>query len=76
MFHNVTARGIELEIVPDLNFLLAPILAIAKVATMVGLLGTVISMVNTFNKIQEAVKNNEPATGQAGDSGTSVSITW
>ncbi|HZT80561.1 MAG TPA: MotA/TolQ/ExbB proton channel family protein, partial [Gemmataceae bacterium] len=46
------ANVIELEVYPDLNFLLAPILAIAKVATMCGLLGTVISMINTFNKIQ------------------------
>ncbi|MGE3804673.1 MAG: MotA/TolQ/ExbB proton channel family protein [Gemmataceae bacterium] len=48
------ANVIELEILPDLNFLLAPILAIAKIATMVGLLGTVISMINTFNKIGQA----------------------
>jgi biopolymer transport protein ExbB len=46
------ANVIELEILPDLNFLLPPILAIAKIATMVGLLGTVISMINTFQKIQ------------------------
>jgi biopolymer transport protein ExbB len=45
------ANAIELEIVPDLNFLLAPILAIAKIATMVGLLGTVISMIGPFSKI-------------------------
>jgi biopolymer transport protein ExbB len=48
------ANVIELEILPDLNFLLPPILAIAKIATMVGLLGTVISMIGTFQKIQEA----------------------
>jgi biopolymer transport protein ExbB len=48
------ANAIELDIVPDLNFLLPPILAIAKIATMVGLLGTVISMTNTFNEIQKA----------------------
>ena len=48
------ANAIELEIVPDLNFLLPPILAIAKIATMVGLLGTVISMINTFIAIQQA----------------------
>ncbi len=48
------ASIIELEVIPDLNFLLAPILAIAKIATMVGLLGTVISMINTFSKLQEA----------------------
>src|SRR5262249_45768836 len=41
------ANVIELEILPDLNFLLPLILAIAKIATMVGLLGTVISMINT-----------------------------
>jgi biopolymer transport protein ExbB len=45
------ANAIELEIVPDLNFLLPPILAIAKIATMVGLLGTVISMIGPFSKI-------------------------
>jgi biopolymer transport protein ExbB len=48
------ANVIELEILPDLNFLLPSILAIAKIATMVGLLGTVISMIGTFQKIQEA----------------------
>lgn len=44
----------DLEIIPDLNFLLPSILAIGKIATMVGLLGTVISMINTFNAIQKA----------------------
>ena len=48
------ANAIELEILPDLNFLLPTILAIAKIATMVGLLGTIISMINTFNAIQQA----------------------
>lgn len=48
------ANVIELEIMPDLNFLLPTILAIAKIATMVGLLGTVISMINTFNEIQKS----------------------
>jgi biopolymer transport protein ExbB len=50
------ANAIELEITPDLNFLLPPILAIAKIATMVGLFGTVISMINTFNAIEEATR--------------------
>ena len=50
------ANAIELEILPDLNFLLPPILAIAKIATMVGLLGTVISMIGTFTAIQEAAQ--------------------
>jgi biopolymer transport protein ExbB len=48
------AAETELEIVPRLNFLLPLILAIAKIATMVGLLFTVISMINTFNAIGEA----------------------
>src|SRR5262249_29243186 len=45
------ANAVELEILPDLNFLLAPILAIAKIATMVGLLFTVLSMIYTFGKL-------------------------
>jgi biopolymer transport protein ExbB len=48
------ANVIELEIMPDLNFLLPTILAIAKIATMVGLLATVFSMIDTFNQIQQA----------------------
>jgi biopolymer transport protein ExbB len=47
------ATVIELEIVPQLNYLLAPILAIAKIATMVGLLGTVISMIGTFSQLSK-----------------------
>jgi biopolymer transport protein ExbB len=45
------ANETELEIAPRLHFLLAPILAIAKIATMVGLFFTVISMINTFDAI-------------------------
>jgi biopolymer transport protein ExbB len=58
------ANVIELEILPDLNFLLPTILAIAKIATMVGLLGTVISMIGTFQKIQES-KGEAAAHSQA-----------
>ncbi len=47
------ANVIELEILPDLHFLLAPILAIAKIATMVGLFGTVVSMINTFTELSQ-----------------------
>ena len=54
----------ELEILPRLHFLLAPILAIAKIATMVGLFFTVISMINTFNAIGEGA-----ATGKAKEIG-------
>jgi biopolymer transport protein ExbB len=46
------ASAIELDILPDLNFLLPVILAIAKIATMVGLLGTVLSMIFVFDKMQ------------------------
>lgn len=54
----------ELEVLPRLHFLLAPILAIAKIATMVGLLFTVISMINTFNAIGE-----QAASGKAKEIG-------
>jgi biopolymer transport protein ExbB len=50
------ATEAELEIVPRLHFLLPPILAIAKIATMVGLLFTVISMINTFSAIGESAQ--------------------
>jgi biopolymer transport protein ExbB len=65
------ASVIELEILPDLNFLLAPILAIAKIATMLGLLLTVISMINTFNKISSATSASG-VTGQAGAIGLAL----
>lgn len=67
------ANSIELEIVPELNFLLPPILAIAKIATMVGLLGTVISMTNTFNEIQKAQGGN--VTSHAGAIGLALYAT-
>ena len=72
------ASAVELEILPRLNFLLAPILAIAKIATMVGLLGTVISMINTFNAIGEASgKGGSPqgVTAQAGAIGLALFAT-
>lgn len=45
------ANEVELEVLPRLHFLLPTILAIAKIATMVGLFFTVISMINTFDAI-------------------------
>jgi biopolymer transport protein ExbB len=54
----------ELEVLPRLHFLLAWILAIAKIATMVGLFFTVISMINTFNAIGE-----QAASGKAKEIG-------
>jgi biopolymer transport protein ExbB len=70
------ASAIELDILPRLNFLLAPILAVAKIATMVGLLGTVISMINTFNAIGEA-KAGDPrgVAAQAGAIGLALFAT-
>lgn len=68
------ANAIELEILPDLNFLLPSILAIAKVATMVGLLGTVISMIGTFNEIQKSSGGGGVAT-QAGAIGLALFAT-
>src|SRR4051794_6074560 len=59
------ANAIELEILPDLNFLLPPILAIAKIATMVGLLGTVISMIGTFSAIQSSKGGDVTASAGA-----------
>jgi biopolymer transport protein ExbB len=45
------ANEVELQVLPRLHFLLPTILAIAKIATMVGLFFTVISMINTFDAI-------------------------
>ena len=67
------ANVIELEIMPDLNFLLPTILAIAKIATMVGLLGTVISMIGTFNEIQKSKGGDVGA--QAGGIGLALFAT-
>jgi biopolymer transport protein ExbB len=69
------ANVIELEIVPDLNFLLPSILAIAKIATMVGLLGTVISMINTFSEIGRAVERGEAASGKSREIGLALYAT-
>lgn len=59
----------EQEILPRLNFLLPTILAIAKIATMVGLLLTVISMIGTFSAINEGGKKGAAgAEGMAAQS--------
>jgi biopolymer transport protein ExbB len=58
------AQVLEVEILPDLKFLLAPILAIGKIATMVGLLGTVISMIGTFSEIEELRRQGGDITTQ------------
>jgi biopolymer transport protein ExbB len=70
------ANVVELEILPDLNFLLPTILAIAKIATMVGLLGTVISMINTFSEIGRAqAAGAEGVASQAGAIGLALFAT-
>ncbi len=60
------AHSVEMEILPDLNFLLPSILAIAKIATMVGLLFTIISMIGTFSELGKA--------GQGGQAQASAQI--
>lgn len=71
------ANEVELDINPRLHFLLAPILAIAKIATMVGLFFTVISMINTFNAIGEQTKagNVKGVTGGADKIGLALFAT-
>lgn len=61
------ANETELEVLPRLHFLLPMILAIAKIATMVGLLFTVISMINTFDAIGAETKSGN-VKGVAGHS--------
>jgi biopolymer transport protein ExbB len=61
------ATETELEVLPRLHFLLAWILAIAKIATMVGLFFTVISMINTFDAIGKETSSGN-VKGVAGHS--------
>jgi biopolymer transport protein ExbB len=68
------ANAIEFEILPELNFLLPTILAIAKIATMVGLLGTVISMIGTFTELQHMGAGKDVAK-QGGDIGLALAAT-
>jgi biopolymer transport protein ExbB len=66
------ANETELEVLPRLHFLLAWILAFAKIATMVGLLFTVISMINTFDAIGRAAK--EGGANQVGSSSSKIGL--
>lgn len=68
------ASAVELEILPRLNFLLAPILAVAKISTMVGLLGTVVSMIGTFSKISEATAKGPGGGGNVGAQAESIGL--
>jgi biopolymer transport protein ExbB len=69
------ANVIELEILPELNFLLPTILAIAKIATMVGLLGTVISMIGTFTEIENLRRQGGDIATQSGSIGLALFAT-
>lgn len=69
------ANSIELDVLPRLKFLLPLILAIAKIATMVGLLLTVVSMINTFNAISSAADGSGGAKEQAGAIGLALFAT-
>src|SRR5262249_10255554 len=69
------ANVAELEILPDLNSLLPTILAIAKIATMVGLLGTVISMIGTFSEIQKLREQGGDIATQSGAIGLALFAT-
>ena len=70
---NAIANLIELEIVPDLNFLLPLILVLAKLAPMIGLLGTVTGMIRAFEKIAGATKVEPSAL--SGDIGMALFTT-
>jgi biopolymer transport protein ExbB len=67
-------NAVELEILPSLNFLLPMILAIAKIATMVGLLGTVISMIGTFSELT-AMKGGSEIGSRGRDIGLALIAT-
>jgi biopolymer transport protein ExbB len=70
------ANVIELDILRELNFLLPTILAIAKIATMVGLLGTVISMIVTFDELRHLQQEGAKGVAkQGGDIGLALTAT-
>ncbi|MBN2578154.1 MAG: MotA/TolQ/ExbB proton channel family protein [Pirellulales bacterium] len=70
---NAIANHIELEVIPKLNFLLPLLLVFAKLAPMLGLLGTVIGMILAFDKIAGATKVNP--SDLAGDIGMALFTT-
>lgn len=61
---NAIADCIETEIMPSLTRSLPWLLLIAKIAPMVGLLGTVVGMILAFNKIAGATKVDPSALAQ------------
>ncbi len=63
---NAIEKKIELELMPALNFLLPYILVLAKIAPMVGLLGTVIGMIGAFKKLDADVETADIVGGEIG----------
>jgi len=63
---NAIEKKIELELMPALNFLLPYILVLAKIAPMVGLLGTVVGMINAFSKLDTGVTEASEVGGEIG----------
>ena len=70
---NAIANLVELEIIPQLNFLLPLMVVFAKLAPMIGLLGTVSGMIMAFSKIAGATKVNP--SDLAGDIGMALFTT-
>jgi biopolymer transport protein ExbB len=70
---NAIANLVELEIIPDLNFLLPLMVVFAKLAPMIGLLGTVSGMIMAFSKIAGSTKVNP--SDLAGDIGMALFTT-
>ncbi len=63
---NAIEKKIELELMPALNFLLPYILVLAKIAPMVGLLGTVVGMIKAFAKLDTGVTEASEVGGEIG----------
>jgi biopolymer transport protein ExbB len=63
---NAIEKKIELELMPALNFLLPYILLLAKIAPMVGLLGTVVGMIGAFEQLASGENSADKVGGQIG----------
>src|SRR5262249_17577357 len=69
------AQAIEWELISDFNFLVPLIRAIAKIATMVGRFGTVVSMIGTFSEIQKLKEAQGEVSTQSGAIGLALFAT-
>ena len=63
---NAIEKKIELEFLPALNFLLPYILLLAKIAPMVGLLGTVVGMIGAFDQLASGENSADKVGGEIG----------